>query len=53
MERDGKEGFYVIRVFKVMVDVEGLDPRSAEEFRLLRFGRHGEIDLRPKAWGRE
>jgi len=54
VERSGKEGFYMIIIFEVLIDVEELVPRSAEEtFRLLRVGRHGEVDLGPKAGGGE
>ena len=53
MECDGKEGFDMILIFQELMNVEELVPRSAEEICLLRFGRHGEVDLRPKAWYRE
>jgi len=54
VERDENEGPYVVLVIEVIIDVEELVPRSMEEnFCLLRFCRHGEVDLRPKARGRE
>ena len=54
MERDGKEGFYAIWAIEALIDVEELVPRSMDEnFCLLVFCRHGEVDLGPKARGGE
>ena len=54
MEGDGKEGLYVVLESEVLVDVEELIPRSTDEnFCMLRFFKHGEVDLGPKAQGGE
>ena len=54
VERDGKEGPHVVRAIEALVDVEGLVPRSMDEnFWLLVFCRHGEVDLGPTARGGE
>ena len=54
VERDGKEGFYAIWAIEALVDVEELVSRSMDEnFCLLVFCRHGEVDLGPKAQGGE
>jgi len=50
VKRDGKKGLYVVLVIEASVDVKELVPWSTEEnFFLLRFCRHGEVDLGPKA----
>jgi len=50
--RDGKEGLCVFLVREVLVDVKELVPRSVDEnFCLLGFCRHGEVDVGPKARG--
>ena len=54
VERDGKEGPHVVRAIEALVDIEGLVLRSMDEnFCLLVFCRHGEVDLGPRARGGE
>jgi len=52
-ECSGKEGFYVIIGFEDLMDVEELIPGSSKETLCLFGHGGGEVNLRPKARGRE